>query len=102
MIGAGQVLSLLSGVLKLIFPDQARATLGFVTVFVADVSSLMQFECYGFSWYDKWAIVVGGVPGAALMLVGARWAWVYYRTSTRDVSLQTNSISGGDITPHIP
>ena len=35
VLGAGQVLSLLSGVLKLVFPTEARAALGVVTIFVA-------------------------------------------------------------------
>ena len=97
VLGAGQVLSLLSGVLKLVFPTEARAALGVVTIFVAgaslsaagagrfqlsvahltrlhaDVGSLVSLECQGWGWYGKWTLVVAGVPSVALLAIGVRW-----------------------------
>ena len=101
VLGAGQVLSLLSGVLKLVFPTEARAALGVVTIFVAgaplsatgagrfqlsvahltrlhalcaaDVGSLVSLECQGWGWYGKWTLVVAGVPSLALLAIGVRW-----------------------------
>ena len=97
VLGAGQVLSLLSGVLKLVFPTEARAALGVVTIFVAgaplsatgvgrfqlsvahltrlhaDVGSLVSLECQGWGWYGKWTLIVAGVPSVALLSIGVRW-----------------------------
>ena len=95
MLGAGQVLSLLSGVLKLVFPEQARLGLGFVTIFVADVGSLGAFECYGFTWFDKWRLVVGAVPTTALVGIGMRWAWLWGRDRRRHRADQMAAAADG-------
>ena len=75
LLGSAQVLSLLPSVLELVFPAKPKAALSFVAVFAADLRSILRTECWGWSWYDRWAASVFGLPTVALVPVAAYWLW---------------------------
>ena len=66
VLGAGQVLSLLSGVLKLVFPTEARAALGVVTIFVAGTTLSLGWQlCVRHLCLTGLACCRCGLPGVA-------------------------------------
>jgi len=75
LLGWAQVLSLLSGVLDIVYPDRARTALGAAALFVADLRGVIRLDCLGWTWYGKWFAVVFGIPSALLMLIGLRFGW---------------------------
>ena len=75
LLGSAQVLSLLPSVLELVFPAQPKAALSFAAVFVADLRSILRTECWGWSWYDRWAASVFGLPTVAVVPVAVYWVW---------------------------
>eukprot|EP01043_Picozoa_sp_COSAG02_P001289 COSAG02_NODE_27_length_51735_cov_86.076749_5_plen_513_part_00 len=77
VIGSAQVLSLLPSVLELVFPPQPRAALSFVGLFVADLREILRFECWGWTWYDKWLASVFGLPLVLALPIAAHWLWHY-------------------------
>jgi hypothetical protein len=79
LLGAGQVLSLLSDVLDLVYPKQAMAGMSLVSLAVADVGSLISFDCRGFSWFDRWRLLVGIVPGVAAAVIFLRFLYARRR-----------------------
>eukprot|EP01052_Picozoa_sp_SAG31_P000188 SAG31_NODE_6_length_43291_cov_191.503496_2_plen_1028_part_00 len=78
LIGLAQVLSLLSGVLDLLFPHpEVMETLSLAT---ANLNQLFRFECLDFfDFYVRWTISVVGVPSLATTAIGGRWLWQRYR-----------------------
>jgi hypothetical protein len=79
LLGAGQVLSLLSDVLDLVYPRQATAGMSLASLAVADVGSLISFDCRGFSWFDRWRLLVGIVPGVAAAVIFLRFLYARRR-----------------------
>jgi hypothetical protein len=77
VIGSAQVLSLLPSVLELVFPPHPRAALSFVGLFVADLREILRFECWGWTWYDKWLASVFGLPLLLALPIAAHWLWHY-------------------------
>ena len=37
------------------------------------MGSLVSLECRGWGWYEKWTLIVAGVPSIALLAIGVRW-----------------------------
>jgi hypothetical protein len=75
LLGSAQVLALLPAVLELVFPAQPKAALSFLALAVADVREVLRVECWGWSFFDKTAAAVLGIPSIAAILVGLRWLW---------------------------
>jgi hypothetical protein len=75
LLGWAQVLSLLSGVLDIVYPDRARTALGAAALFVADLRGFVRLDCLGWTWYSKWFLVVFGIPTILLFLIGLRFGW---------------------------
>ena len=75
LLGWAQVLSLLSGVLDIVYPDRARTALGAAALFVADLRGFVRLDCLGWTWYGKWFMVVFGLPTVLLLLIGLRFGW---------------------------
>lgn len=69
LLGSGQVLALLPGVLELVFPENPKQILSFVGLLVADVKSVLRPECWGWSWYERWLTEVLALPIASILLV---------------------------------
>lgn len=78
-LGLAQVLALLKDVLNLMFPDGPRQAMSFAALFTADVHTLYEFDCNGWDWYSAWLLAVLGLPSAALLAVGCRYAWQRWR-----------------------
>eukprot|EP01047_Picozoa_sp_COSAG01_P051076 COSAG01_NODE_5227_length_4401_cov_2.333333_2_plen_1260_part_00 len=78
LLGWAQVLSLLSGVLDLVFPHNSKPTMSIISLAVVDIGSLVHFECWGGDWYAKWTLVVGIMPTLAGCFVSLRFfrQWV--------------------------
>eukprot|EP01046_Picozoa_sp_COSAG06_P017147 COSAG06_NODE_1155_length_10484_cov_7.061759_9_plen_1028_part_00 len=83
LLGSAQVLSLLPSVLELVFPEDPKAALSFAAIFVADLRAILRTECWGWSWYDRWAASVFGMPLVAVVPVAVYWLWS--RISARHV-----------------
>ena len=75
LIGSAQVLSLLPSVLELVFPKQPKAALSFIAVFVIDLRNILRFECWGWTWYDKWLASVFGLPLIVTLPIIMNWLW---------------------------
>eukprot|EP01046_Picozoa_sp_COSAG06_P040051 COSAG06_NODE_4805_length_3940_cov_25.637594_2_plen_845_part_00 len=75
LLGSAQVLSLLPSVLELVFPAKPKEALAFLAIFVADLRSILRTECWGWSWYDRWAASVFGLPIVAVVPVAVYWLW---------------------------
>eukprot|EP01043_Picozoa_sp_COSAG02_P021545 COSAG02_NODE_1097_length_14589_cov_6.159075_5_plen_1535_part_00 len=75
LLGSAQVLSLLPTVLELVFPPMPRAALSFVAVLVADLRNVVRFDCWGWTWFDRWLANVFGVPLVGVATVGLYWLW---------------------------
>lgn len=80
LIGAAQVLSLASGVLNLVYPGQARASLAVASLVAVDLGSLLNFQCLGFDWHLKWRLIVGSpaILGAVVLM---RWTYLQLHVS---------------------
>jgi hypothetical protein len=48
--------------------------LSFVAMLAIDTRSLFQFNCV-FGWYERWLLVVLGMPVVAIGLIGLCWVW---------------------------
>eukprot|EP01048_Picozoa_sp_COSAG05_P007703 COSAG05_NODE_551_length_8736_cov_5.409401_1_plen_1202_part_00 len=96
LLGAAQVLSLIPGVLNLVFPQNVRVAMGLASVVVANLGSLLNFHCLGIDWFTKWLLIVGVVPVGVLPLMFLRWMWACFRFNpdesslSRTLSNQTN------------
>ena len=75
LVGWAQVLSLLSGVLDIVYPSRARTALGTAALLVADLRGFVRLDCLGWTWYAKWFAALLGIPGVLLGIVGLRFAW---------------------------
>ena len=51
-----QVLSLLSGVLGLLFPPQPRHAMSYLSVLNVDLRRLVQLDCHGLDFYARWRL----------------------------------------------
>jgi hypothetical protein len=90
LLGSAQVLSLLPSVLELVFPAKPKEALSFAAVFVADLRSILRTECWGWSWYDRWAASVFGMPLMAVVPVALYWLWC--RLSARRVDSDSRKV----------
>ena len=54
--GGAQVLSLLSGVLGLLFPPQPRHAMSYLSVLNVDLRRLVQLDCHGLDFYARWRL----------------------------------------------
>jgi len=61
-----QVLSLLSGVLGLLFPPQPRHAMSYLSVLNVDLRRLVQLDCHGLDFYARWRLRSARPPRAAL------------------------------------
>ena len=75
LVGWAQVLSLLSGVLDIVYPSRARTALGTAALLVADLRGFVRLDCLGWTWYAKWFAALLGIPAVLLGIVGLRFAW---------------------------
>eukprot|EP01043_Picozoa_sp_COSAG02_P043014 COSAG02_NODE_3709_length_6347_cov_2.619558_1_plen_1235_part_00 len=85
LIGSAQVLSLLPAVLELIFPPQPKAALSFIAVFVVDLREVLRFECWGWTWFDKWLASVLGIPLLVMLPIVAHWLWCCFTARRTDI-----------------
>jgi Leucine-rich repeat (LRR) protein len=69
MLGSMQVLSLISGVLRLVYPTEARASLNAAAIPSLSLRTLFSLDCWGWSWYDRWLVVTVVLPGVAFLVV---------------------------------
>ena len=74
-LGLAQVLSLLKDCLNILYPSHARHAMSYTALFTADVSTLVQFDCRGWAWFDTWLLRVVGAPCFAMCLVALRYLW---------------------------
>eukprot|EP01052_Picozoa_sp_SAG31_P020573 SAG31_NODE_1554_length_7897_cov_13.662221_3_plen_226_part_00 len=49
--------------------------MNWLSVVALDVHGILQLECWGVNWYDRWRISVGVVPFCAFFPIVARWLW---------------------------
>ena len=82
LFGAAQVLSLLPSTLEIVFPPQPTAALSFLAIFVADLRSIVRFECWGLSWYGIWILEIFGM--LLLAVVPVCVLWLRRRVSKRE------------------
>jgi hypothetical protein len=75
LLGAGQVLSLLSGVLEIVYPPNTKTALSFASLVAADAGSLVSFDCHGLDWYGRWRLLVCWLPLGLVVLILVRWLW---------------------------
>jgi hypothetical protein len=75
LLGWAQVLSLLSGVLDIVYPPHARTALGVASLVVADLRGFVRLDCLGWTWYAKWLTMIFGLPCLLLALIGLRFGW---------------------------
>ena len=85
LIGSAQVLSLLPSVLELVFPPQPKVVLSFIAVFVIDLRNILRFECWGWTWYDKWVASVLGLPLLVTLSIAVHWLWRCFTAQRTDV-----------------
>ena len=50
------MLSLLSGVLGLLFPPQPRHAMSYLSVLNVDLRRLVQLDCHGLDFYARWRL----------------------------------------------
>ena len=55
-MATAQVLSLLSGVLGLLFPPQPRHAMSYLSVLNVDLRRLVQLDCHGLDFYARWRL----------------------------------------------
>ena len=79
LLGSAQILTLLPEVLDLVFPPSTRAALSFVALFVADVRDVVRFDCWGWTWQQRWLANVFGVPLLAVSVVTVHFVWRWWR-----------------------
>ena len=53
-----------------------------LAVFSVDVHGILQLDCLGLDWYQRWLIAVAVVPMCLLAVVCARWLWQRQRAGT--------------------
>ena len=53
-----------------------------LAVFSVDVRGILQLDCLGLDWYQRWLIAVAVVPMCLLAVVCARWLWQRQRAGT--------------------
>ena len=76
------MLSLLPSTLEIVFPPQPTAALSFLAIFVADLRSIVRFECWGLSWYGIWILEIFGM--LLLAVVPVCVLWLRRRVSKRE------------------
>ena len=81
VLGLLQVLALLADVLNIVYPAPATHVLNYAGLLTGDVRSLVQFDCMGWAWQDKWMLTVVWIPLAAFLGIGLRSC---YHFSTRN------------------
>eukprot|EP01052_Picozoa_sp_SAG31_P039516 SAG31_NODE_5495_length_2502_cov_2.230129_2_plen_235_part_00 len=69
------MLSLLSEALDLLFPPEPRRAMNWLSVLAANIHGILQLECWGVDWYDRWTISVCVVPLCAFTPIVGRWLW---------------------------
>ena len=69
-----------------------------LAVVSVDVHGILQLDCLGLDWYQRWLIAVAVVPVCLLAVVGARWLWQRRRAGTdrlaRTAALQEGLSAG--------
>ena len=75
LLGLIQVLSLIQGVLYILFPPVAAETVHGLSVFTLDMKRVFQTECWVDRWLNRWLVSIVGGPLLAVSLVGGRFAW---------------------------
>jgi leucine-rich repeat protein SHOC2 len=75
VLGLLQVIGLLKEVLNIVYPPNPQHVLGFANLFTLDVHSLVEFDCWGMTWYDTWIITVFVFPGTAFALLTLQYFW---------------------------
>jgi hypothetical protein len=75
LLGAGQVLSLLSGVLEIVYPPITKTALSFASIVAVDAGSFVSFDCYGLDWYVRWRLLVCWLPLGLVLLILVRWLY---------------------------
>eukprot|EP01047_Picozoa_sp_COSAG01_P060529 COSAG01_NODE_7429_length_3213_cov_2.855812_2_plen_589_part_00 len=82
LLGWAQVISLLSGVLDIVYPPHARTALSAASLAAADLRGVVRLDCLGWTFQGKWFALVLGVPGALLLLIAGYFIY-RHRTQRR-------------------
>jgi hypothetical protein len=91
MLGLLQIIALLKDVLSLVFPPNAQHMLNFAALVSADIHSLINFDCLGWSFFDKWALTVIVIPAFSVIMAGIFSVWqLRSKFETQDSRGSTN------------
>ena len=85
-LGLSQVLSLLPGILDLVFPVQPRTAMSYMSFVVLDIHQLVQLDCWCIGhgawchdWYLRWILLMVLVPLLAFLLLICTTAFKFGR-----------------------
>eukprot|EP01049_Picozoa_sp_SAG25_P001485 SAG25_NODE_66_length_17563_cov_34.737918_17_plen_731_part_00 len=90
LLGWAQVISLLSGVLDIVYPPHARTALSAASLAVADLRGVVRLDCLGWTFQAKWFTLVLGVPGALLLLITG---YFVYRHRTQRLAAKAEAVA---------
>jgi hypothetical protein len=90
LLGWAQVISLLSGVLDIVYPPHARTALSAASLAVADLRGVVRLDCLGWTFQGKWFALVLGVPGALLLLIAG---YFIYRHRTHRLAAKAEAVA---------
>jgi uncharacterized membrane protein len=90
LLGWAQVISLLSGVLDIVYPPHARTALSAASLAVADLRGIVRLDCLGWTFQGKWFTLVLGVPGALLLLIAG---YFVYRHRTQRLAAKAEAVA---------
>jgi hypothetical protein len=92
LLGLAQVLTLLSDVLGLLFPQTPQRAMNGLSLLTLDVKQVFQLECHGVTWFHRWLTTTVLVPAVVAVLVAMRWLMHrIWRTDTEreDTDMET-------------
>jgi hypothetical protein len=90
LLGWAQVISLLSGVLDIVYPPHARTALSAASLAVADLRGVVRLDCLGWTWRAKWFTLVFGMPGVLLLLIVG---YFVYRHRTQHLTAKAEAVA---------
>eukprot|EP01047_Picozoa_sp_COSAG01_P084516 COSAG01_NODE_18173_length_1095_cov_3.131526_2_plen_200_part_01 len=90
LLGWAQVISLLSGVLDIVYPPHARTALSAASLAVADLRGVVRLDCLGWTFQAKWFTLVLGVPGVLLLLIAG---YFVYRHRTQRMAAKAEAVA---------